>query len=286
MKKSITLLLVISFLLVFTGCKKNNQTIDFNNLDESTKQTTYLEKPTSGRPKSQEPIDNIFIALNNLKQASYYESETTGEIAAKKAITLATQQLKSTKIITPNASFCETTSVSKFLKLAEQLYITKNNILKRDPNKIVSSGNISWKNNAYKLTQETFLKEYGVSFAEPTKYIINKETITSDIEIINNGIGRKYTYKFSLDPQIASYLYQNTILKLSGSTSKPKFKSIEMTMTFDYKWRMSKIEINEVYEITMPALGTVTCHASLIETFKNFEKHITIEESSFFEKQL
>ena len=57
-------------------------------------------------------------------------------------------------------------------------------------------------------------------------------------------------------------------------------------MTFDYKWRMTKIETNETYEITIPVLGNVICEASLIENFKNIDKVINYNEKSFFENQL
>jgi len=284
-KKIVSFLLMTS-LLIFTGCKKETLALDISTLDESTLQTKYLEKPSIGRPKSQDPIDNIFIALNNLKQASYYESESTGKVIAKKAIKLATQNISNRRQITPSATFSESISVSTFVKVAEQLYTTQDKTLKREASKISSSNNIKWKNETTSLTNEEYLNQYGYSSKDPTRYIINEETIISDIEIINNGIGRKYTYKFNLDPLIAPYYYKTSVKKLSDSSTEPKFESIEMIMTFDYKWRMSEIEVNEVYEVTISGLGKVTCHATLTEKFKNIDKYITINENSFFEKQL
>ena len=286
MKKVLPFLLVISFLLTFTGCKKDSSEIDLSNLDEKTLQTQYLEKPAYQRPKSQDPMDNIFIALNVLKNASYYESESIGEVSAKKGITLATQKVKNRRIITPAAAFNESISVSSFIKVAEQLYITKDAILKREANKVSSDTNIKWKDTVDSLTNEEYLEQYGYSFKDPTRYIINEKTFINDIEIVNNGLGRKYTYKFKLEPLIASYYYKTSVKELSNSSTDPTFKSIEITMTFDYKWRMSEITTNEIYEVTISPLGKVTCYASLTETFKNIEKHTTINESSFFEKQL
>ena len=49
---------------------------------------------------------------------------------------------------------------------------------------------------------------------------------------------------------------------------------------------MQKIETNEIYQINLPALGNVTCHANLTENFKNIDKNITITETSFFKKFL
>ena len=249
-------------------------------------QTQYLEKPSHQRPKSQEPMDNIFIALNVLKNATYYESESTGEVAAKKGITLANQKVKNRRIITPHAAFNESISVSSFIKVAEQLYITKDAILKREASKVSSDTNIKWENTTTNLSNKEYLEQYGYSFKDPSRYIINEETIINDIEIVNNGLGRKYTYKFKLDPLIASYYYKTSVKELSNSSTDPNFKSIEITMTFDYKWRMSEIITNEVYEVTISPLGKVTCYASLTETFKNIERYVNIEESSFFEKQL
>jgi len=286
MKKTLPLLLIISFLVTFTGCKKNSPSIDISQLEESTLETKYLDKPSTGRPKNHKEIDNIFIALNTLKNASYYESSSSGEVVAKKAIKLATQTVTNRRIITPNATFSESISVSSFVKVAEQLYSTDSKTLKRDAKKVSSSANITWNNNVTELTEAKQKELYGYSHNDPTRYIINEKTIISEIEVINNGIGRKYSYKFYLDPQIASYYYRNSVKTLSGSSSHPTFKSIEVTMTFDYKWRMSKIETNEVYEIDIPALGAVTCYAHLTETFKNFEKRIEISEQSFFKNYL
>ena len=285
MKKLLPLLLILT--LTFSACskKENNQ----ENIDQTKTdimQTTYLEKPSFGRPKSQETIDNIFIALNVLNEASSYESTSSGKIIAKKgSLKLATQNIENRRIITHDATFNESISVSTFVKVAEQLYITDNTILKRDANK-VSSSNVTWKNTVSKMNQEKYLNQYGYSAKDPTRYIINKETIISDIEIVNNGIGRKFTYKFNLDPSIATHNYKTSVKTLSGSSSLPKFKSVEMIMTFDYKWRMTNITVNEEYEITLSALGTVTCHSSLTETFKNINKSISFPEQSFFEEKL
>lgn len=284
MKKTISVILLFSFLSILCGCSCKKEK-DLLNIEESVLQTTYLDKPDIGRPKSQDPIDNIFISLNTLKKASYYESESTGTIEAKKSITLATQTLTNKRIITPTATFAESVSASTFIKIAEQLYITDTTVLKREASK-VSDNSVSWKNNTTTLTVDDYISQYGFSYSDPSRYIINKDTIISDIEIENNGIGRKYTYKFKLDPDIAPYYYSKSVKKLSNSSTNPKFKSIEMTLTFDYKWRITKIDVKEKYEITLSALGKITCHAHLIETFKNIDKHINIQEESFFKSKL
>lgn len=288
MKKILSLILITT--IIFTGCSKKetqNDTIEETiKDDENILNTTYLEKPTSGRVKSQEPIDNIFIALNILKESASYESVSSGEVIAKKgSIKLATQEVKNRRTVTSYATFNESISISTFVKVAEQLYLTDNTVLKREANK-VSSSNVTWKNNVSKLNKTQYLEDYGYSPDDPTRYIINEKTIISDIEIINNGIGRKFTYKFNLDPQIAPYYYKKSVKELSGSSSSPNFKSIEMHMTFDYKWRMTKIEVKEEYDISLSALGNVTCFATLTETFSNIDKDLTIPEQSFFKSKL
>ena len=287
MKKTLTLIAILSFIL--TGCSCSTKDKNYNETeitDQNTLLTTYLDKPSAGRPKSQEPINNIFIALNILKEATYYESNASGEIIAKKgSLKLATQNLETRRTITPSATFNESVSVSTFVKIAEQLYITDNEVLKRDASK-VSSSDVSWKNSVTKLSTSKYLEQYGYSAKEPSRYIINEESIISDIEITNNGIGRKFTYKFKLDPTISTYYYKTGVKSLSNSSSYPKFKSIEMEMTFDYKWRMTKIKVDEVYDITISGLGSVTCHANIIETFKNINKVVSINEESFFKSKL
>lgn len=284
MKKVLQSLLVICLIILAGGCSKNEGN-NTTNVKASTLETIYLEKPTRGNPKAQEPIDNIFIALNVLKQADYYESESSGEVEAKKSIKLTTQTVESGRKITPQATYTYSKSISTFAKVAEQLYITEDKVLKREASK-VSSSNISWKNSASSMTTEQYLDQYGYSSSDPIRYVINKETITSDIEIINNGIGRKYTYKFNLDPELAAYNYAKNIKNLVDAKSLPKFKSIEVKMTFDYKWKMTRIETYEVYELELGGIGKVTCYGSLTETFKNIDKKVTISEESFFKKYL
>lgn len=285
MKKFIPLILIISIILC--GCKKkeNNESPTIIK-DKDILLTTYLEKPQLGRPKSQEPINNIFIALNNLKNATYYQSTSTGSVVTKKgSVKLTTQTLENQRIITPYVTFNESISISTFVKVAEQIYITDDIILQRKPSKI-SSSNISWSDKVTKLAPSQYLNKYGYSPTNPSRYIINEDTIIGDIEIINNGIGRKFTYKFNLDPTISPYYYKTNVKTLSGSNTTPKFNLIEMQMTFDYKWKMTKIEINEKYEIEVPAIGKIICFANIIESFSNIDRIISIPEASFFKKHL
>lgn len=282
MKKLCKIFFILITIFSLTAC--NNQQTNTTQIEQSTLKTTYKEKPKSKRPNSTDPLDNIFIAFNELNNADYYTSESTGEVIAKKSIKLATQNISSRKIVTPEAAFSESISISTFVKVAEQLYSSEDKVLKREASK-VTSNSTKWENSATKLTTTQYLNQYGYDFKDPTRYIINEETV-SNIQIITNGIGRKYTYKFNLDPIISPHYYKTSIKNLSNSTTDATFSKIEMTLTFDYKWRISRIEINETYKITMKGLGTVTCEASLTEVIKNFNRETSIEESSFFEKYL
>lgn len=284
-KKVVQFLLIASFLFVISGCfNKSSENVNAA-VSKSDLETTYLNKPSNGKPKSQDEMDNIFIALNVLKNASYYESESSGEVVAKKSVKLATQTVNSRRIITPEASFNESISISTFVKVAEQVYSDGDKFLKREANK-VSGSNVKWNNKVSAFTNTQYKQSYGYYFSDPSRYVINEKTIIGDIEVVNNGIGRKYTYKFNLDPSIAPYYYKKSIKKLSGSSTEPIFKYIQMSITFDYKWRISKIETVEEYSITMGVLGKVNCTATLVENFKNINKNISIDEASFFNKYL
>ena len=57
-------------------------------------------------------------------------------------------------------------------------------------------------------------------------------------------------------------------------------------MTFDYKWRMTRIETYEEYSVSMNGIGNVNCEATITETFKNINKETEIEQESFFQKHL
>lgn len=283
MKKVLQCVLIIVFGITICGCSKEAPSYD--NVDVDTLLTTYLEKPTKGRPKSQDPIDNIFIALNTLKEATYYKSISNGTVKAKKAMVNINQSVDTTRIVTPSATFVETKSISSFVKVAEQLYITDEIVLKRDSKKATSES-VTWQNNTSKLTIAQYLQDYGYSSNDPIRFIINEQTVKDDIEIITNGTGRKYTYKFSLDPLLSTYYYRTNVKNTAGASDYPTFKKIEVTMTFDYKWRMTRIETYEEYSITMNGIGTVNCEASLTETFKNINKETRIEQESFFKNYL
>lgn len=283
MKKILQYILIISSLLLTTSC--SNKKVESQEENAEIQQTTYLETPIGSRPKSQEPINNIFIALNVLKEAEYYQSETYGEIEAKKKIQLTTQTLTNKRTITPEATFSETKTYSTFVKSAEQFYTTKEKILKRDSNKI-SKNSVSWNNNISSLSHEQYLEKYGYLSTDPTRYIINENTVLDDIEIITNGIGRKYTYKFNLDPKTSITNYSVSVKNIANAISLPSFESIQVTITFDYKWRISKIETYEIYTVELSGLGKITCYASLTETFSNINKKIDIQEKDIFLKHL
>lgn len=286
MKKVVQCILIIAFIFGISGCAKDNVSAETNVTNKSQLETTYLPTPVSSRPKSQKEIDNVFIALNLLKQAEYYESESSGEVIAKKSsMKLTTQKVENKRIITPSSAFSQSISISTFVKVAEQLYVKNDAILKREAKK-VSSSKVEWGNSVSKLSQKEYDDSYGYSFVDPSKYVINEDSIIGDIEVVNNGLGRKFTYKLNLKPEIAAYYYKTSIKELSGSTVEPTFKYIQMLMTFDYKWRMTKIETVEEYTISLSGLGKVTCVATMTETFKNINKPISISEESFFSKHL
>jgi hypothetical protein len=56
-------------------------------------------------------------------------SESFGS-AKKGSLSLATQEISNRKIVTPNATFSESISVSTFVKVAEQLYLAPTQVLK------------------------------------------------------------------------------------------------------------------------------------------------------------
>lgn len=285
MKKLLSLLFILSFIV--SGCSNKNSYQTHAIEDETVLITNYKNKPETGRPRNQTLLDNIFIALNELKTSSNYQSVSKGNVVAKKgSLSLATQEISNRKIVTPNATFSESISVSTFVKVAEQLYLAPTQVLKRNAKKVSNSSSISWDSNVTKLDYQQYLKQYGYSSKDPSRYVINENTIISDIEVVNDGKGRKYTYKFNLDPIIAPYFYKSTVKYLSDSSKDPVFETIEMTMTFDYKWRMTQITVDEIYEIEIPALGKVTCYATLTETFKNVNRNTNIQEESFFKKFL
>ena len=59
-KKVVQFVIVFSFLFIATGCFNNKSDSSINEVvEKSDLETTYLDKPSTGRPKSQTEMDNI-----------------------------------------------------------------------------------------------------------------------------------------------------------------------------------------------------------------------------------
>lgn len=100
-------------------------------------------------------------------------------------------------------------------------------------------------------TGEQYLTAYGMLSTELTQYIINDETITDFEEVVDNGDGT-YTQDFTFDPVAATYYSQYGMKKRGGLLAFPQFSVLEISFTFDAKWKILSYDIHEVAKVCKP----------------------------------
>ena len=232
--------------------------------------------PESGTPANFSVLDNIAIANQILFAADYFESSSYGEVKAS----IATQRVYGKRKVKSGNVFTQSISVSSFVELADQQYISGNTYLYRNGSNI--KNDTATFGDVKEMSPDGYLQKYGIPPRELCKYVINETTVLDAVveSFPANGDG-EYVFRLTLDPTAASEYYANEVRTRSGASSNyPQFKSIVLTVTMDSNWIVSQYSVNEEYTIDKPL--KVTCYSTLTETFSNINADLDVPEAEPF----
>lgn len=144
---------------------------------------------------------------------------------------------------------------SDFVKTGTQACFVDGDVYVRyseTPNKNTTHLTAQWnEGEPVYYTGEQYLTAYGMLSTELSQYIINDETITDFEEVVDNGDGT-YTQDFTFDPTAATYYSQYGMKKRGGLLAFPQFSLLEISFTFDARWKILSYDIHEVAKVCKP----------------------------------
>lgn len=214
-------------------------------------------------PTDVDALDNIGFMATVMDNQPYYHSyaRNSTKSSGYTQITQSWKDYKSAKVSGEGHSVMVATdlSFSGLIKSATQsCFIGSEKALIRSGGKPSSTGttplDIAWPTGEPTVYDKNGYKYvYGEFSTEISVYIINKDTFekADDVEVVGDGI---YKQKYYLN-EYGGYWYQYGMKTRGGLKSYPKFKSIEITFTFNDKWEILESYCEEIATINPKALG-------------------------------
>lgn len=261
---------------VMLSLGSNNRAIVIPTPDQNT--TVRKQVPADGSlPTEHKPIDNLaYMAYVLDLQTSYHayalnSTKSTGY----EQITQTWKDYKVTDIdgVLRKVMVCSDLSYSALVKSATQsCFVDGSAAYMRTgdkPEKNSTPTDIVWSSSTpKKYSKSEYLTTYGEFSTELSVYVINKGTIESALETVDNKDGT-YSQTFVLNSGAACW-YQYGMKTRGGLRSSPEYEKIEITFTFDKDWRVLSTYCEEKAKIAPAAFGGISM-GSTSKTTTTFE---------------
>lgn len=223
---------------IFGSKPSGQKVVDDTNLVTITKET-----PTDGStPDDYNALDNFAFFAYKLEH-SYYEATTKGAAAANFSGMNVDQDVYDYRLKSPKYILTDTRSTSKFVKIYHEQFFEGSKVLYRMGSKS-NYDNMTIKARSNK--QEFLL--YGLGPEYTTGYIVCQETLLSDSGVVKNADGT-YTTTYTLDPTVSPFYYQRKVKTNASISDLPRFKSVDLTYTYDSNWNIISANYHEIYSV-------------------------------------
>ena len=282
-KKIIIIVSILAIIGIAIGVTAliNNKTNNKGPVEAYGYTTTTMSRPTDGTTVADyDSYDNLAIVAGVMANADF-NGVTEGEVKAKVAFINYTQDVYNVRTIIGDEGFQQAISTSSLKSVAIQKYFlfAEDKALTRNPDKI-NGKDTTWLDETPQVySTNQYLNIYGWLPNQISSYILCKESILEISDVILNE-DETYSINLSLDPNIAPANYQYEVKTYGGSSDFPSFSSINLTIKFDANWQLLEISSDEVYDIIMPVIGSITCTANMTETFTY--DNLEIKDRDFF----
>ena len=180
--------IAIAFLLIATlatsflaSCGEDNPPVD----PVDHQPSTMLKTPTDGSsPTDHDAKSNAYYALYAMNKLNSFTVDVEGETVSKKGVT-ATQNIKAYRVINNGEVYKQNVSYSAFKKVGVRLFVKGDNYIVHKAKKVHSIDNITWENDATRVSKDTYMQTYGYVPNSVTSYVLTDETILPPILNIN-----------------------------------------------------------------------------------------------------
>lgn len=239
------------------------------------------QPPESGTPLDYSPMENFRFANFIIYNSSYFQADSVGTCVADLGFTKYNQNVRNSRKVKQKTVFAETVSTSSLVSVAEQKYITPDDVVLYRPSTKIRGENVTWSDSIYPMSTDTFFSKYGAVPREITKYSVTEESVIS-AKFISFG-NDEYVYEFELDPELGGKYFKNEIRTLASAAQNPVIHSMTLTMTIDSKWYAKTVLCVDTYDIAIPVLGSMSCVSTMLDTFSYINEDMALTESEIFE---
>lgn len=237
-------------------------------------ESVVMDKPADGVFDKNDAKSNLYIAHGELKRSGGFRGESYG-MSSSMGIA---QEVASVRTVVGDNVFKQSIS-NGMVKMGTQVYLWGDNYLFRDVEKVRGINDVTWKNTARKVTEQTYYETYGYRFNAITGYILNDKTITDAyLESENDGV---YTYRYVLDAATAPYYVLFEMRTNAGTKGFASFSKAEIVVEMDQNWQIKTLSTDCQYKV--PMLGGVECTEHMREVFYDYGYNGDLPEKDFFE---
>ena len=257
-----------------SACKKHGP------VDTVKGRTTVREAlPTDGSlPTQHTALENIgYMATVLDGQPSYhvYAYNSTKAMGGYEQVTQSWKDYKNSQLsgIGQSVMICSDLSYSMLVQSSTQscfvgdkdAYMRKG----KKPKKTSVPTSIDWSTDQPEYyDSEAYLYKYGEFSTELSVYVLDKDSVISADDVIDNGDGT-YSQKYYLNEGAACW-YQYGMKTRGSLKGFPEYKKIEITFTFDGNWQVLSTYCEERAKISPSALGGMS-QDSNSKTTTNFD---------------
>ncbi len=223
----------------------------------------------------------LYITNGEFHRSSYYTASASGVVKASVMGIPYDQSVSSRRTKNNEDIFFETTSLSFFVKTSEQRYTNPNSWLVRKGQNPTERGADYSSSQVSALTKDAYYERYGQVSQDICNYVINDYTYVS--AKYNGETDGIYSFTYVLDSSVSCEKYKREVQYMSGASGYPTFSTSELTINIDKDFQVKSMTSHDVYDISMPGIGSLTCSSSITENYTYSTSEINVSEKSSFE---
>ncbi|MBP5307595.1 MAG: hypothetical protein J6Z34_00480, partial [Clostridia bacterium] len=244
------------FAFSFAACGKSGKNSGFFTGSGDTEKSVSSDEGDCGYLSAVEYLERaeeVFSAQTN------YKSVMNGEVTAKVLGFPYEQKIYNRRDFSDGKLLVLASSKSAIVNVAEERYYGADSVrIRRQTSASEINGDDTvWEGAPEELSKGDYIEKYGLYPAKTTDYVINAETVLSAVkETFADGVT---AVNVSLDPDKATEYYKRQVKTMASSGSYPVFKTVALAFYTDAYDRVTRVEINETYDIKK--IGNLTCTA-------------------------
>ena len=219
-------------------------------------------------------VKKVFDTLNGTKS---YKASTTGSVKTNvkvvgnitQNISSSTQRDSNGKVLLFNASV-KTASIG--VTVGRQIFTKDGMAYYRDAKAVSATFEPTYGEGWTRTTIEDYHSQFGIT-AGKSYYLVDESTILSYNNFKTTTTGYKVVIELDVSKAVGDYI--RNVQTMSGSTTKPAFEYVRLTITTDKDCQPTRIVIEEKYAVTVMGFSA-SCSTMTATKYSNWGKYFSI----------